>query len=268
MSLVMFRRALKDLRWTMFWYALGVFLYSLLIIVAAYPTVHRNSALVEQYMRQFPQAMLRAFGVTHGFMTLAGFLGGEILNFMWPLVMAVFVIMAGAAVVAQEIERGTVELWLSAPESRIRLLTAKLAALVVGILVVVLATLGALALGARLVGATLTTGGVLTLGTVLVAFGIAVGGYTALASSFSNARGKAAGLAAALTLAFYLAWVIAGLSDQWSWLKRLSLFTAYEPQRALEQGTLPVLDVVVLLAIGVVCAGAAMAVFHRRDAIG
>ena len=174
---------------------------------------------------------LRACGVTHVFMTLAGLLGGEILTFMWPLVTAVVVIIAGAAVVAQEVERGTVELWLSAPESRVRPLTAKLAALVVGILVVVLATLGALVLGVRLVGATLTTGGVLALGAVLVAFGIAVGGYAAIVSSFSHARGRAAGFAAALTLACYLARVIAGWSDQWR-----SPFCRTEQRRRLVAG--------------------------------
>ena len=116
--------------------------------------------------------------------TLPGFIGGELLNFMWPLIAGVFVIMTGAAVVAQEVERG-----------------------------------------------------------------------------------KPAGLAAGLTLAFYLAWVLAGLSDRWRWLKRLSIFTAYKPQQALARGEVPVPEVLTLLAIGLACAVAALAVFRRRDAI-
>ncbi len=47
MSWVMFRRAVKDLRWTVFWYALGIALYSVLII-AYYPTFRDNAELFTQ----------------------------------------------------------------------------------------------------------------------------------------------------------------------------------------------------------------------------
>ena len=42
MSRVMFRQAARDLRWTVFWYALGIALYSVLLI-AYYPTFRDNS---------------------------------------------------------------------------------------------------------------------------------------------------------------------------------------------------------------------------------
>lgn len=38
----MFRQALKDLRWTVFWYALGLSLYALMIL-SFYPTVRECS---------------------------------------------------------------------------------------------------------------------------------------------------------------------------------------------------------------------------------
>jgi ABC-2 type transport system permease protein len=265
MSRVMFWRALKDLRWTVFWYALGLFLYAVMIL-SFYPTVRDNTQMMEQYIKVLPKALMRAFGVTD-MMSFAGFIGGEFLNFMWPVIVSIFLIMAGTSIVAREVERGTIEMLLSVPESRTRLLMGKLAAFLVGILVLVVVTIGTLAMGATLVDETLGIENLLALGTVLASFAMAVAGYSVLLSSFSKERSKPAGMAAGLTLAFYLAWVISGLSDRWSWLKNVSIFTAYEPQRALQSGNLDLAHVGALLAVGLVCSILALVVFARRDAI-
>jgi ABC-2 type transport system permease protein len=127
--------------------------------------------------------------------------------------------MAGAATVAREAERGTIELLLYVPESRTRLLAAKLAALFTGMVVLVATTVGSIALGAVLVDETLALENLLALGAVLLCFGVVVAGYSVLLSSFSKERGKPAGMAAGLTLAFYVAWVVSGLSNDWEWLK-------------------------------------------------
>lgn len=265
MSWVMFRRAVKDLRWTVFWYGLGIALYSVLII-AYYPTFRDNSELFTQYMEKLPQGLIQAFGISD-FGSFAGFVGGEFLNVMWPLIVSIFVIMAGAATVAQEIERGTIEFWLSVPESRSRLLWAKLGSLLTAIVALVLVTVGSLALGAAMIGETLPAKGVLAVALELTAFAFAIGGYAALFSSFSNERGRPAALAAGLTLAFYLLWVIAGMSESWHWLKYLSIFSAYKPQQALTDGQIPGLGIAVLVVVGLVCAASAVAIFQRRDAI-
>jgi ABC-2 type transport system permease protein len=126
-------------------------------------------------------------------------------------------------------------------------------------------TLLTLALGAASIGEQFAFSGLLAAGVVLASFSIAVGGYAVLCSSFSGDRGKAAGLAAALTLAFYLMYIIAELSERWSWLERFTIFTAYQPQRALETGQVPLAGTVALLAIGVACVAGAAAIFERRS---
>lgn len=265
MSLVMFRRALMDLRWTVLWYALGLSIYAVLIL-SFYPTVRENAQMTEQLMEAFPKAMMDAFGGSD-MASLPGFVGGKFLNVMWPIIVGVFVITAGADTVAREVERGTIELLLSVPESRTRLFLAKLAALTVGIVALVAATVGALALGAALVDETLGLGKLLALGAVLTCFAVAVGGYTVLLSSLSKERAKPAGIAAGLTLAFYLAWVVSGLGEDWEWLKNASIFTAFDPQRALASGEVEPAHLAALLGIGLACTVVALVVFRRRDAI-
>ena len=263
MNLVMLRRALKDLRWTVAWYAGGLATF-VLIMMRFYPTVRENAEEFQRMLSAYPEPFMKAFGVTD-FTTMTGFIGAEVLSALWPLIAAIFVILAGAATVALEVERGTVELWLSVPERRWRLLLAKVAALLVGIALITAATLVTLALGAASIGERFALSGLLAAGVVLVSFSVAVGGYAVLCSSFSGDRGKAAGLAAALTLAFYMIYIVAELSARWAWMGRFTIFTAYQPQRALETGQVPLVGTATLLAIGVASVAGAAIIFERRS---
>src|SRR5215218_338424 len=146
MSGVMFRRALAELRWTTLWYSLGLALFALLA-VALWPSVRADTEQFAQLLDQIPPALRRALGISE-LITFTGYLSARLFSFFWPLVAAVFAVMAGAAVVAQEVERGTVELWLSVPQPRHRLLAAKLAALLVAISGLAGSTIGTVALAA------------------------------------------------------------------------------------------------------------------------
>jgi ABC-2 type transport system permease protein len=267
MSWTMARKALWDLRWPAFWYALGLALYTLLI-GSIYPTVREQSAQFEEIVRNYPEALLRAFGIEPGkglLINFSGFMHAETYGFIWPLVASIFVIMAGAATVAQEVERGTAELWLAVPVSRSRLLASKIAALLVGMLVIVLVSVLSLLVAALLVDAELSTGAAAQLGVVLLDFLIAVGGLAVLFSALASERGKAAAATAAVVLAMYLAWVIAGISERFDWLRYASIFTAYRPREALEGSGVSWAGLLALLAIGLGGALASLAIFRRRD---
>lgn len=263
MSTVMLRRAMRDLWRTALWYGLGMAVFALFIVVY-YRSFSDNADALQQLLDTFPEGLLVAFGVTD-LTTLPGFVGAEFLNLIWPLIMAVFVIMAGAAVVAQEVERGTAELWLSVPEPRSRLLLGKLVALLGAVVCLVLITLLSIKIGALLIDEPLGLGPLAATGVVMLAFSVAVGGYTVLLSSVTNERSKPAGIAAAITLGFYLLWLLGSLSERWSWLEKLSIFTPYRPTEALASATLSLPGVLILFAIGLLGSAAAVVLFARRD---
>ncbi len=263
MSFPMLRRALLDERRTVFWYALGIFLYGV-IVLQFWPAMKRNAELFGQYLSSFPEAFVKAFRITD-FTSFTGFVGAEYLNFMWPLIASVFVIMAASASVGGEIDRGTVELWLSAPAPRWRLLGAKLVALFAAIAALAAVSVAAIAAGGGLVGETVSASAALAATAVLASYCVAVGGYTALFSAVFGRRATAAGLAAAVTVASYLASIIAGLSLDWDGLRYLSIMTAYHAQQALASGAVAESEVAALLAVGVACAILSLVVFERRD---
>ena len=263
--IVMLRKALWDLRWSILWYSAGGAGYTLLVSLV-YPTVRAQSETFSKLVATYPKGLLSALGYT-SMTTFSGYLGAQSLNVFWPIIVLVFGTLAGAALVAKEIEDGTSEMWLSVPAPRWKLLLAKMVAVAIGVLVAVAVLEIAIVLAAVMDQATVTGSGMLAMAIVMVAFLISITGYSAALSAWSNSRSKAAGLAFAITLAFYMLWLIGGLSDKLSMLKGLSIFTAYTPQHALETGSLSLPPLAALIGIALLCTGLALFRFQRRDAI-
>ena len=261
----MLRKALWDLRWTAFWFALGGAGYTLMVSMF-YPVVREQSAQFAQLLSTYPKGFLAAVGYTD-ITTFTGYIGTESLNLFWPIIVAVFATLAGASLVAKEVEDATSEIWLSVPAPRWRLLLAKMAALAIALVGVVIAGVLVVQLSAVIVGATVSATGLLALGVVMTAFLFVIAAYSGLLSSILSSRGAAAGIAFGITLASYALWLVGGLSDRWRQLKSLSIFTAYTPQKALETGSIDVTPLAILVAITVVCVIASLLTFPRRDAI-
>ena len=264
MSVAQFRRSLLDQRWTLLWFALGIALYTLLI-AAFWPTAKNNAALFTSYVSQLPEAFVKAFGIAN-FAQFEGFIGAEELNFMWPLIVLVYVIMSASSFVAGEIDRGTIELWLSAPISRWRLLSAKELALLAGVVILAAVTAVLIAAAGRLASEPLSTTGLVATAVVLASLCVAVGGYTALFSSLFSSRSAAAGVAAGVTIGSYLLGILSGISSDVEWLKYFAITSAFHPQQALLDGGVNAGEVASLLGVGLACALAALLVFERRDA--
>lgn len=263
MSTVMLRRALRDVRWTTLWFAIGSAVY-LSVMISFYPTMSDNTEMLDDLLELYPQALREAFGI-EDLASFTGFVGAEFLTVMWPMILSVFLIMSGTAAVAQEIERGTVELWLSVPVRRAKLLAAKALALALAAATIIVATVLTLALGAHIVGERVALAGLIALFITVLAFALAVLSYAVLLSVTIGERGKAAGLAALITLGSYLAWVVGGISTGWGWLRNVSIFGAYDPQRALGAGQIAWPGILALLAVSVICIGTALWSFERRD---
>jgi len=262
---VMLRKAFWDIRWTALWFALGGAAYTFLVAMF-YPSIRGQSEQLAQLVASYPKGFLTALGYTD-MTTFTGFLGVESLNLFWPIIAGVFATLAGASLVAKEVEDGTSEIWLSIPAERWRLLLAKMAALAIGLVVIVVAGVLVVELSAILVDASVSTSGLLALGVTMAAFLFAVASYSGLLSTLFSSRGVAAGIAFGITLGFYALYLVGGLAESWKQVKDFSIFTAYTPQKALETGTVDLVPTAILLLLAALCAVAALFAFQRRDAI-
>ena len=236
------------------------------------------------------------------------------------LCVSVFAIARGSDVVSGELNRGTMELLLAQPVSRWQVLLSQAVVTVVGIVLLSLtAWLGTLAgIMTNTVQETVPPPAIKLPGTGLSiplslakpekirvpmrekvdaedfvpgavnlgALGICFAGIASLASAFDRYRWRTIGLVSG----FYVVqtiFKIAGMAiAEVAWLKKVSLFTAYEPQKfiatavhdaantwslVLRDSQGAIFDVgplgynLVLLGIGVGCYIAAAIVFQKRD---
>ena len=252
---------------TALWFAFGLVLTAVLM-VAFYPTVRDNSEDLESAYSGLPEGLLEAFGIEGGLSLseYSNFMNIEMLGLIFPIAVAVFAIMQGAGTVAEEVETGTVSLWLSIPVERWRLLLGKSIALIVAGGFISAVTALTVWFGSVLVDGDVAAGGALALFVVLLGFTLAVGGIAVLSSSFANSRGRAGAIAAAVVLAGYILSIVASLSQSFDWVRFLSIFTAYKPLPAMQDASVPAATLA-LYAVGLACGAAGLLIFQRRDIV-
>jgi ABC-2 type transport system permease protein len=176
--------------------------------------------------------LLGFLGEPYAMQTPEGYVTFRYLGTIVPLLLSIWVILAGARLVRGEEERGTMDTLLATPQSRARLLISKIGALVIALLVIaVLVALGMVAGEARLGGHIDVVRAFLT-GLNLVVLPFFFGMIALLLSQLTISRGAAAGAASGLLLLALLL-NITGREVSGSWFQYLSPFYYYNLNRPL-----------------------------------
>jgi ABC-2 type transport system permease protein len=221
-------KTLRDLRWQVVWYGIGLALMSALVIYI-YPSYSGQIADIE-----IPEAMRALIGnVDYG--TPEGFISAEFLSWT-PLLLVVFAIMSGTGALADEEVRGTLDLVLAQPVGRRRVVVEKLAGLLIALLqICAIIYLGWL-LSVPFVNIDIGLGelAVATLNLVpLIAFFQA---FSLWAGATLPSRGLATGLSVALAVASYFVYYLANIVDAIEPLQQVSVFYHYHGTEVLTDG--------------------------------
>ena len=248
--------------------ALVAWAVSLLLLVGMYvgiwPSI-KGQPSISDFLQNMPEAFRSLFATSGADMsTPVGYIQIELMSFLGPLLLIMYAVMAGAAAVAGEEDRHTLDLLLANPVSRTRLVLEKAAAMALGTLGLA-AVLGiGLVLEGQWADMQLPVGTVaaamlhmallaLVFGTLALAIGAAVGHATA-------ARAVPAVLAV-------VTYVVNGLGPQVSWLKpfqKLSPFYQYIGHDPLRNGLWgPSVGIAAVSAAALVAL--AVGAFRRRD---
>ena len=266
MSLTMTLKVLGMQARTIASYALGSAFYSALIVVLFHTFIQQHAAFFQQYLTILPKALLQAFNISGGnILTFGGFLGAEYLSFIWVVIIAAFVISFTSGAVAREVEQGTIELVLAYPIGRIRFFLSKVAALAIGVLLIVAATLAGIWVGALTQHVQVAPGSFAAIGVLAATFALAIAGYGFLFSAAASERATAAGAAAGVTILFYAVNFASSIWTQLSGLSRLSIFHYYAPQDAINLGRVDTGAFLVLFGVALLTMLAGAAVFRLRD---
>lgn len=232
--------------------------------VAIWPTV-RDEPSMSDFLEQMPEAFRSLFASSGADMsTPTGYVQVELLSFMAPIAVLMYAIGAGAGAVGAEEDRHTLDLLLSNPVSRSRVILDKFLAMTAGTFLLAAVMGVALVAEGRLVDLDLAVGTVAATMLHLALLGV-VFGCLALALSASTGRtGISRGIPAVVAV---VAYVVNGLAPLVDWLERvqrLSPFFQYIGHDPLRQG-LDAGSLAISTATALVLLALAVLGFRRRD---
>jgi len=257
-----FTKTVRDLRWPTFWVALGMGAMTGYFAVL-FPTYSRIMNLDELLAKLGPAAKLLGASVGDA-SSLIGFLHIELFSMVLPALMIAFSAGMASGFTAGEESRGTIDILLSYPVSRRRLVLEKsaavtLACIVSAVVVWVFAMAGAAASASDLPGDRLAAALVM-----LVLLGLAFGAIALAVAAWTGNRGVSIGLAVGLLVLMYLVDAVANIVDGLRTLQPLSLFHYYMGGDPLRNGIV-LSDAGVLAAVTIVLLAVALIAFERRD---
>jgi ABC-2 type transport system permease protein len=253
--LALFAKTLRDLRWQVFGYGVGLALMAALV-VTIYPSYQEQLADFE-----VPEALQGLTGdVNYG--SPEGFLSAEFVSWV-PIITSIFAIMAGTSALAGEEANGTLDLLLSQPISRRRLALEKMAGIIVATYAITVIVCLGWALSVPFVDIDISLMDLFIATLNLAPITLAFAFLAMFLGAFMPDRRTATAAAAALAVAGYFLNYMARIVNALEPLAWLSPFN-YDDVDALVEG-FDWWRPAVLLAIAIVLAVATVACFERRD---
>jgi ABC-2 type transport system permease protein len=227
-------------------------------VVAIYPSVEEA---LSKAVASYPEALKQAFGLAE-LTSVEQYLNAEMLSLIVPLAVGYLAVRSVASGLSGAAESGRLDVLLSAPVSRRRLVASGFSAAALELAAVLAVGLAITMLGSLVSGAGLSFtralagfANVWPLALLFAAFGIVVTGWSLRSAVVT-------GSVAGILVAMYVADLVGRLDTSLDWIRYGSVFRYYG--RAIEEGIDPVAFAgVTAVAVAVAALGAL--VFDRRD---
>jgi ABC-2 type transport system permease protein len=218
----------------------------------------------EDVFEDLPPAMLEAFGIEN-LSTIEGFLGAQVFNFVWLLGLGLYFAYVAGGVIARDVETERLDLLLSFPVTRARILAEKFAALLVPMIAVNALGAPVIYLFVVAAGETIPLDHLLLAHLLSLPFFLVCAGI-GLAFSVAVDRAAIAERAAVGTVfVLYLVESVVGGAEGYDWIQYLSPTQYYEPTPILIDGSFEPIDSAILLVAFVGLLILSQALFERRD---
>jgi len=229
-----------------------------------YPSVADVPEL-NKFFEEMPEALARSFmGDVADYTSPEGYLNTEMFGFTIPLLFLVFTVGRGAGAVAGEEEKGTLELLLSYPLLRHRLVADKFLAMLVVTTVLTVAIWIAALVGAAVVDMDIRVWSLAQITVSAALLGLVFGAFSLALGSATGKRNTTIGVTGSIALAAYLLNALAPLVDWLEPARRFSPFYYYNSADPLSNGLDPV-HVGVLIGLVAAFLAVALFTFGRRD---
>lgn len=267
MNMSIFFRILKDKRTSLIAYTLGAFA-TVEMYIALFPAIRDQAAQLNEMMAAFPKGFMEAFGFNGSealFSRVETYMSTEYFSFFWPIMVVTMVIAFANLMIVTEVEKGTIELSLAQPISRLRLFASRYLAGVVYFLLFDVLSVFVMIPIAKLNHVSYQINNYYTVFGISMLFGLAIFSMATFFSAVFSEKGKAMAFSAAVLLSMYVINVVSSLKDSLENIKYVSLFYYFNPGQVFGNNVVIAYSVPVFLGVIVVFTAAAAWWFNRRD---
>ena len=260
----LFFKSILDHRRSLAWWVLGIILLST-AMTSFYPSISTNES-IQDYVDAFDPDLLALFGFTDivDITSGAGYLSAEMFSFMVPILFIVFAISLGAASIAGEEDRRTIEILLSEPISRRRVLLQKYAFLVAASVLLALVIWLSLAIGAIIVNMEVSMINLVAAVTSSTLLGLTFGSLAFAVGAITGNRGLSLGLSSGIAVATYVINTLASIADILEPARWISPFFYHGGNSPILNGLDP-FHVLLLIAAIAIPVTAGYFAYQRRD---
>jgi ABC-2 type transport system permease protein len=230
-------------------------------VVAIYPSV--EDAL-SKAVSSYPESLKQAFGIAE-LTSVEQYLNAEMLSLIVPLAVGYLAVRSVASGLSGASESGRLDVLLSAPVSRRRLVASGFLATAVELAAVLAISLLITALGGLLAGAGLCFGLALAGFANVWPLALLFAGFGIVATGWSLRTSVVTGSVAGVLVAMYVADLVGRLDTSLDWIRYGSVFRYYG--KAIEDGIDPA-SFIAVTAAAVAFAALGALLFERRDISG
>jgi ABC-2 type transport system permease protein len=254
-------RNLRDRKRAIIGWCIGVGVLTL-FTMAFWPTI-KGTPQYDRLFRQLPDT-LKAFVGDQAFTTPQGYLQTELFQYLVPLLFMIYAIGRGADAIAGEEERKTLDLLLSTPVPRRRLVLEKYAAIVAAVALLALVLVATLYVSAAIFSMDIGLDKLLAATISAAVLSLAFAAVALAVSSSVGKRGLAIATASALATAAFFVNSLAPLASSFKGYQKFSPFYWYLAHSPLNNG-FDFKGLVLLIAATAVMVTIAITRFERRD---
>jgi ABC-2 type transport system permease protein len=252
-------------RAALLWYSVGM--AALVgITVGVYPSVREGADTFTQLLESMPQGMLSFLGSSDigQLLTPSGFVNSRVNASVGAVVLTVFAISLGTGAIAGEEDRRTMDLLLSTPTPRWRIVVERFASMVTLVAAVATTVLAVMIIANPLVDLEFSLGNMLASNFELALLALVFGSLALAVGALSGKRGVTLGVASGATVATFF---VNGLASLVSWLElpqKLTPFYWLQRSDPLAKG-LSLEDTLIMVAVIAVFLAISVWGFERRD---
>ena len=263
--LAIFLKVLKDRKYILLAYLIAAVGF-LWMYVGMFPGIKEQSATMMKLLESYPQTMLKAFNIESlDFTHLENFVAMEQFSFVWPLLLIFLLVSLAGAAIANEVEKGTIEILLSQPISRLKIFFGKYLAGIFSLIVFTIISIFAVAPIAAIYHIDYQFANFATIAILGFIFGLAIFSLSVLFSAIFSDKGKVYFLTGGLLVLMYVLNIVASLKESLTDLKYLSFFYYFNSSKTLVHNEIDQWAYVVFLGVAVVTTFLAILIFKKRD---